>query len=363
MTMATPSRILMAGNFLSAQRGTRFYCEDLAERLAQAGCVVVATSRRNGRVARLVATLLTAVAAYRKYDVATVDVYSGGGFWLAAAQILVLRTLRKPVVAVLHGGGLPDFFALHPTIVKRVLRLARVVVTPSFYLQETFASVLNDIVRLPNAMDLGAYPFRLRTGGGARICWLRAFDTTYDPVLAVRAIAVVCARHPRATLTMAGPVKRPELLEETLRAIAEAGLAHAVEIVGPVCKQDVPAFLERHDLFINTTRLESFGVAVMEAAASGMPVVSTAAGEIPYLWEDGVDALLVPVGEARAMGDAILQILGDPSQGRRISVAARAKAESFDWRVVIPQWLDLLQRVAGDNLPRSPAVTKTSTSR
>jgi glycosyltransferase involved in cell wall biosynthesis len=358
-----PARVLLVGNFLSAQRGTRFYCEDLAERLAQAGCEVITTSPKSGRIARLLDTLWTVVIARPKYDVAVVDVYSGAGFWLAVAQVTLLRALRKHTVAVLHGGGLPDFHAAHPAVTGRFLRLPQAVVTPSFHLQKAFTAIRPDIVRVPNGMDLPAYIFRQRDGEGARICWLRAFDTVYDPVLAVRALAIVRARHPEASLTMAGPVKRVELLEATRRVIAQAGLADAVAIVGAVRKQDVPALLDRHDIFLNTPKLESFGVAVMEAAASGAPVVSTAAGEIPYLWRDGVDALLVPAGDEHAMGAAILQLLTDPAWARGIALAARAKAESCGWAAVLPQWLELLQAPARRVMQRHPATTSTSKTR
>lgn len=349
MGKAKLRRVLLVGNFISRQRGTRFYCEDLAINLAVFGCSVIVTSTRNSRIMRLLDSLYKAAVFHRRYDVAIVDVYSGLGFWLATAQICALRVLRKPVIAVLHGGGLPDFNKAYPNLIRYSLQLAQSVVTPSFYLQCVFSAALSHVIRIPNAMDLSSYRYKQRSSDGCRICWLRAFDTVYDPVMAVRAFAIVHVRYPSATLTLAGPVKRPELLELTKSEIADAGLLDAVFIIGPVRKQEVPTLMEQHDIFINTTHLESFGVSVMEAAASGLPVVSTDAGEIPYLWRDGEDSLLVPVGDAEAMGKAIIRLLDDQLLRLQVSALARAKAETTDWSRVIPQWIELLDKIFKDH--------------
>ena len=60
-----------------------------------------------------------------------------------------------------------------------------------------------------------------------------------------------------------------------------------MRIVGAVAKSEVPTWLDRGEIFLRSTSFESFGIAVMEAAACGLPVVSTDAGEMPYLWDNG----------------------------------------------------------------------------
>lgn len=340
------SGVLMVGNFLSAKRGTRFYCEDFSDRLGEAGWDVTRTSSRAGRVLRLADMLYTVVSQRGRYAVGCVEVYSGPSFYWAEAVTAVLRRLHKPYVAVLHGGRLPEFRREHPRRFSRFLASATQVVTPSQYLRHALVETRADLRYLPNAIDLTKYLFRVREQPAPRICWLRAFDDTYDPAMAVRAFALVYARRPDATLTMIGPTKQASSMEAVKRVVAQNNLDAFVEFTGAVPKNEVPAILDCHDVFLNTTRYESFGVAVMEAAASGMPIVTTDVGEIPYLWSDGVDALLVRPGDAEAMAAAVLRILDEPGTAASLSRNARAKAEHFGWDAVLNTWMDVFGELA-----------------
>jgi len=136
-----------------------------------------------------------------------------------------------------------------------------------------------------------------------------------------------------------------------LDAAARLGLGKCLEVCGPVDKASVPAELDRADVFINTTRYESFGVAVLEAAAAGLPIVTMSVGEIPFLWEDGVDALLVAEREPAALAAAVRRVLVEPGLADRLSRNARARAEQFDWSRVVPRWESLLSALAEGKSP------------
>ena len=71
----------------------------------------------------------------------------------------------------------------------------------------------------------------------------------------------------------------------------------------------------------------------MEAAASGLCIVTTNVGELGLLWTDGVDALVVQPEDPKAMATAIQRILVEPGLAHNLSVNARKKAEQFDWSV------------------------------
>lgn len=77
--------------------------------------------------------------------------------------------------------------------------------------------------------------------------------------------------------------------------------------------------------------------------ASGLCVVSTDVGGIPYLLENEHDALLVPPNDPEAMAAAVKRILTEPQLAERLSRNARRKAEQFDWSVILTKWEALLQ--------------------
>jgi glycosyltransferase involved in cell wall biosynthesis len=84
----------------------------------------------------------------------------------------------------------------------------------------------------------------------------------------------------------------------------------------------------------------------MEAMACGLCVVSTNVGGIPYLLEDGREALLVRPDDAEAAASAMRRILTEQPLAESLSRNARKKAERFDWSAVLPQWEDILESAA-----------------
>ena len=337
-TRAVKGRVLLIGNFLSGRGWNRHVCEDLAERLQGRGWRVIAASDRRGRAARMLHMLETVVRRRREYDVAHVDVFSGPAFAWAEAACWALRRVGKPYVLTLHGGNLPLFARGAPRRVTRLLRSAHTVTTPSRYLLEAMGEYRADLELLPNAIDLAAYPYRPRARPAPRLVWLRAFERIYNPSLAPRVLAAL----PGATLTMIGVDKEDGSLAETERTAAACGVADRLRIVPGVPKREVPRHLAEADIFINTSTVDNAPVSVVEAMACGLCVVSTRVGGIPFLLDDGADALLVPPDDAQAMAAAIRRLLEEPGLAEHISQGARAKAERFDWGPVLDRWEAIL---------------------
>jgi glycosyltransferase involved in cell wall biosynthesis len=112
----------------------------------------------------------------------------------------------------------------------------------------------------------------------------------------------------------------------------------AVDFRGAVPKANVPDALADGDIFLNTSHFDNMPVSVIEAMACGLPVVSTNVGGIPYLLEHGKTALLVQPGNVKEMAVAVKRLLSQPELARRLTEVGRRLTESFDWRVILPQW-------------------------
>jgi glycosyltransferase involved in cell wall biosynthesis len=105
---------------------------------------------------------------------------------------------------------------------------------------------------------------------------------------------------------------------------------------------EVPTWLSKGDIFLNTTDFDNTPISVLEALACGLCVISTNVGGIPYLLDDEHDGLLVPPDDVQAMTDAVRRLLTESDLATRLSQNGRDKAESFDWSRVYPQWETLL---------------------
>ena len=335
--------ILFIGNFLSSDGGNRGVSEDLAERLIDKGWHVVHASSHNKRVVRLLNMVTTAISHQKQYQVANIDVFSGKSFIWAEIMGGIFSLLNKPYVCTLRGGNLAVFDGNNHNRVKRLLHLAKKVVTPSKFLKSYFSTTRTDIYWVPNGIELSRYTYIQRENIAPKIIWLRAFHNIYAPTMAVEVLHCLQGHFADACLTMVGPDKGDGTLQKVQQLIEKYNLQNNIKIVGGVDKKEVPYWLNQGDIFINTTRIESFGVSVVEAAACGLPIVTTNAGELPFLWDDGVDALVVPMDNAQAMADAVQRILTEPGLARTLSINGRIKAAQFDWLSIFPQWEKLFE--------------------
>ena len=338
--------VLLIGNFLSATTGVRSVGEDLARQLSESGWKTITASAEPGRLARFMDMVATAWRRRHEYVVASVEVYSGMAFFWAEATCLTLRLAAKPYILTLHGGNLPDFARRWPGRVRRLLATAAAVTIPSRYLFEEMKGYGRHLRLVPNPLNLGAYQFKLRTQPRPQLVWLRAFHEIYNPLLAPKVMALLAPNFPEINLTMVGPDKGDGSLARTRKKAEELGLGTRINFPGRVAKQEVPQWLNQGDIFLNTTNVDNTPVSVLEAMACGLCVATTNVGGIPYLLEDGQDALLVPPDDPEAMAVAVDRILEEPGLAARLSRDGRRKVEQFDWGIILRQWEELLTAVA-----------------
>jgi glycosyltransferase involved in cell wall biosynthesis len=337
--------VLLVGNFLSSSIGNRWVCEDLAVQLAASGWSILTTSTCPGRLARLLDMSITVWHRRHRYDVAQVDVYSGLSFFWAEAVCWLLNRARKPAILTLHGGNLPAFAQGWPSRMRRLLRLAAAVTTPSGYLLEQMRPYSSDLHLLPNALDLSIYRFRQRENPQPHLVWLRAFHETYNPLLALKLEPLLVPDFPGIRLAMAGFDKGDRSLQRLQQLAADWRLADRITLNSRVPKAGVPDWLDKGDIFLNTSNVDNTPVSILEAMACGLCIVSTNVGGIPYLLEHEHDALLVPPDNPTAMATAVRRLLTEPALAGRLSRNARQKAERFDWSAILPQWEALLTSV------------------
>jgi glycosyltransferase involved in cell wall biosynthesis len=121
-----------------------------------------------------------------------------------------------------------------------------------------------------------------------------------------------------------------------------------VRLLGRV--EDVSSILVKLDVLVSASYSESFGMAMAEALVCGVPVVATATGGARSLIEDGVNGLLFPRGDVRAMAAAISSLLAD--EERRLTLAAQAQ-RSVRERFSLGRMVEATERVYEEALGRS----------
>ena len=335
-------KILMIGSHLI--NGNQNAWQDLAQKLIKSGYLITTTSPKTDKLSKWVDMTLTLLKRRKEWELIQIDVFSGPAFLWALTSGAFAHWMTIPLVLTLHGGGLPEFSKKYSFLVQWLLNSADVVTAPSGYLVERMKEYRTDIQLITNAIELHLYKYRHRQQVAPKIVWLRAFHEIYNPTLAVRMAEILKQEGIGFQIRMVGPDKGDGSYQRVLALVEQKGLGGSFTFPGGVKKEKVPEELILGDIFLNTTNVDNTPISLMEAMASGLCIVSTNVGGIPYLLEDGVDALLVPPDDPQAMADAIRRIISEPGLAGRLSANARRKAESFDWSVVLPQWEVLLER-------------------
>jgi glycosyltransferase involved in cell wall biosynthesis len=132
--------------------------------------------------------------------------------------------------------------------------------------------------------------------------------------------------------------------EAVRRAAAASGVADQLVCLGTLDRSGLWAELAEAWVALLPSHTESFGLAIAEAQAAGVPVVSYRAGAVPEVVEDGVTGLLCPLGDTEALAQALGRLLGDPVLRASMGEAARDCARRFTWEATATRMLEAMDR-------------------
>jgi glycosyltransferase involved in cell wall biosynthesis len=220
-------------------------------------------------------------------------------------------------------------------------RLADVVVAPS---RQTAAELARDygareVLVIPNGVP-AADASRREPPPAPTVLYAGRLRARKAPVVLIRAFAKVVERLPAARLVIAGDGDERAGVE---REIARLGLGANVELLGAVSRAEVARRLPAASVFCLPSIYEGLPLAILEAMAAGVPVVTTAVSGHPDAVVDGESGWLVPAEDSAALASALIHALTDPAEARRRSAAASARfAERFEIGVVARRYVELL---------------------
>lgn len=332
--------LLFVGTFLSRNKGSLGASETLMSNLRKDGLNCYLSSRYQNKMFRLMDIMLELI--FGKWKIIHVDVFSGSNFYIARVSTCIARILNKRVMLTLHGGMLPEFFKDHPKMCTRIFNKSDSLATPSTYLKTFFESKGFLVNYMPNSIDLSKFSYNeIRPAGNVQILWVRAFGEIYQPMMAVDVLHHVKNKYPLATLTMVGPDLG--LLNATKRYIKKLGVEESVNLTGFIDNSVLENYYHSHTIYINTTKYESFGISVLEAASCGIPIVSNNVGEIPNLWKHSVDILISELNNPHDMAYHVIKLFEDMELRKLLAWNAKQKSENFSWDRLKDQWFTNLE--------------------
>ena len=248
----------------------------------------------------------------------------------------ITRDLGIPLVVQFHGydvfnrQALERYYAKYPDLFRSAACIIGVSETMLDRLEELGAP-REKLVHLPAFVNLDLFPYSDHSSTPPRFLAVGRFAETKSPHLTLLAFKEVSKVVPEATLTMIGKGGGGELFEACLILARALGLEDRVEFKGIMSHEGVAAEIRRARVFVQHSVTtpeqedrEGTPVAIMEAMASGLPVVSTRHSGILELIEDRVTGLLVAEYDVAAMADAMIRLAQDDDLVRQIGERASA---------------------------------------
>ncbi len=324
-----------------------------ADRFELAGATVrtvPAEARGPHRLARMVARGVRAVGAEGAPDVVH-------GFWASVSGLVAVTAARRhgaPSLVHVAGGELVAF----PDLAyggalgrggRRIGRAAlggadRVTVATGWMADHVRAGGHRVDAVVPLGVDVERFvPGDPATTSPHALVHVGSLNGVKDQATLLRAFAHVRQRHPLATLDVVGV----DTMGGAHGRLAERlGVADAVHFAGFVPSDQLPARLRAARVHVLSSRHDAGPVAVLEAAACGVPTVGTRVGHVADLAATSpAGAVAVPVGDAAALGAAVADVLDDPVRHAALASSARAFALANDRRATVDRFAALYEQV------------------
>ena len=251
-------------------------------------------------------------------------------FGFADASSILINKVLKFTLADVHRVICVSHTSKENTVLRACIPPARVFVVPnavdaSRFCPGTPNADKSDAVEPTSSANAGSKTPNLTIIVMSRLVYRKGID------LLAAVLPEVCRRHPTTTIIIGGDGPKRALLEQV---IAEAGLGGQVSMVGAVPHERVRDLLVQGQIFLNCSLTEAFCVALVEAAAAGLLVVSTRVGGVPEVLPEGMRVLAEPSPEGVIA--ALEEALARAARRGPSDAAAQhaAVAEMYSWPAV-----------------------------
>lgn len=281
-----------------------------------------------------------------RVDVIHVLANSGWSWQLFSAPVIWIAYFRKTSVIINYRGGeAKSYFESSIQWVKPSMTKANVIVVPSGYLKDVFSEFDFDTQIIPNIINLERFqekPKKESKGKQLHLIITRNLEAIYGIEIAIKALAIAKKDIPFIKLSIAGSGPQKEELQEI---VSNLGLDDNVTFTGKLLPEQVAELYQDADIMLNPTTVDNMPNSVLEAMASGVAIVTTNVGGVPYIVEDNKTGLLVDVNDAEAMAEKIIRLFNNSELHNKLVVNGLVEVQQYAWVHVKKQWIDLYKAV------------------
>jgi glycosyltransferase involved in cell wall biosynthesis len=285
--------------------------------------------------------VLAPLAAKEKFDVIHGNAEESYGVGNIAARIKAAYVFTShapniPTTGMLRGMAHPIRFlkSINTYLLRQAMDEADRIVAFSQFSRELIVKGLGNscakrVEVIPPGIESSWFEVERNQVAPAQLLfWGRVEEEKGLPELFV-ALKAVAKKFPNVKLNLVGEGNR---LQEYKTRVADLGLEDHVEFTGWQNNREIQALAAKSSIGIFPSRIESFGLSVVEAMATGVPVIAARGGAVPGNIEDGLTGTLVPVNDSDAIAEAINKALENPHSSETMAKTAKSVVQQkFSW--------------------------------
>jgi glycosyltransferase involved in cell wall biosynthesis len=266
-------------------------------------------------------------------------------FW-ALPPLALGRLFGKKVILNYRDGQCADHLTNWRSALPTI-RWAHAVVTPSRFLVDVFAQFGIQAQSISNFVEVSQFVYRRRRPLRPVFMTNRILEPLYNVPCILRAFRRIQDVYPEASLTIAhdGPLRAS--LEEMAASLKLAN----TRFLGRVPHDRIPGLYDEADIYLTTPDIDCMPGSLLECLCSGLPIVATRAGGIPYIVEHERTALLVPCDDDQAVADACFRLLNDPDLVERLTAEGLRAVSNHDPATSRSLWINLYRELLGRSVP------------
>ncbi len=261
--------------------------------------------------------------------------------------LIIAKILGKKTILNYHTGEAEEHLTKWKKTAKPTMKKFDEIVVPSNFLVDVFAKFDLPAKVVFNLVENKNFKFRERQPLKPVFLSNRNFEAHYQVADVLRAFQIVQNKIPEAKLIVAGFGSE----EAKLKNLARALKLENIEFLGRVSQNEMPEIYDRADIYLNSSIVDNMPLSIIEAFSCGLPVISSDAGGIPYICENGENALLVEKNNYEALAREAVEILENDDLAKKIIAKARLDCVKYFCENVRGDWLNIYLNLVSTEIP------------
>lgn len=260
--------------------------------------------------------------------------------------LFTAKLFGKKTILHYHTGEAEKHLRNWKLTAKPTMKFFDEIIVPSQFLIDVFGSFGLKTKAISNFVEDKKFRFRERRPLKPVFLSNRNFEVHYQVADVLRAFQIIQNKIPDAQLLIAGSGSE----ELKLKKLAENLQLKNTEFLGRIGQNEMPEIYDKADVYLNSSTVDNMPLSFIEAFSCGLPIVSTDAGGIPYICENGETALLVGKNDYEALAQKAVALVENAELAQKIIAKARENCVKYSKENVRGKWLDIYRNLAAKKI-------------